>query len=390
MTSRRNLYLHIGYHKTGTTAIQTCLAQNNKLFLEHGYHYPLVGLHGQGHHNIAWEIRQFRRFSRRDGTLRDLLREAENKATPNIIISSEEFCKADRSEIARLAEELRAYHVTVIVYLRRQDQLLQSIWAQLTKTGHQCDSFPEWLDKVLTKPDTETPNKYAERVVPRLNFAEVLADWGSAFGQDNIRVRPYERSQLHSDIVVDFMQTCDLQDTQWVPQADQSNVTPSIKTLEALRYMTAKLRDAGHTENDDRGRGYIIFLTQLRDTADKLGWNNEKLNLITPEIYARIMEPFVEGNREVARLYLGRDTLFVEDFQARPVTGFTIDELTAEEAMEFAGPALAEILRRAASVNKTYNIKFIMNLFRQAGLFSFIKRYPRFAKQLKVKYRHLI
>ena len=36
------LYLHIGMHKTGTTAIQRFCAENRRALLKRGYCYPLI------------------------------------------------------------------------------------------------------------------------------------------------------------------------------------------------------------------------------------------------------------------------------------------------------------------------------------------------------------
>ena len=49
----RKLILHIGRHKTGTTAIQRFLYGNPELLRANGYCYPDHGAIGFGHHDIA-------------------------------------------------------------------------------------------------------------------------------------------------------------------------------------------------------------------------------------------------------------------------------------------------------------------------------------------------
>ena len=343
-TPKRKLYLHIGYHKTGTTAIQACLAENKRLFLKHGYHYPQIDPNDEErhhHHNIAWQVRNHKRYSPQDGKIDDLLREIERVRAPRVIISSEEFSQSNLPEIRKLAQVFEAYDVTVIVYLRRQDQYLQAVWAQGVKSGKQYDRFTDWLEKkVFEQAISGTPTKDRRSIWVRLNYWQTIADWASVFGEGNIRVRPYERSQLPPNILVDFLQTCDLEDTQWVPDTDQRNVTASLKTLETIRYILAKLKyEIGE---DDRFRA--LFTARLREKAEELGWNDQKMNLITPEIYQRIMCHFTESNQKIARLYLNRDELFLEDFVEKPITTFDINDLTADEAMAFVGPAFAETL----------------------------------------------
>ncbi|MBZ0294051.1 MAG: hypothetical protein K8L99_15930 [Anaerolineae bacterium] len=389
VTSKRKLYLHIGYHKTGTTAIQTALVQENQLFLDHGYHYPQTGLQGRGHANLAWEVRHFRRFSRVNGTLADVIKNIERVAAPRVIISSEEFCKCNRAEIESLAQTLQDYDVMVIIYLRRQDQLLQSLWAQVTKTGHQIDSFPDWINS-LNDGQTSIPDLAEERVIPPLNYAAAVADWASAFGQENIRVRPYERSQLNPNILIDFMQICDLEDTSWVPAVGESNVTPGIKTLETIRYLATKMKDSLSSDMGDHNRFYAVFINTLRETANGIGWNDQKLSLITPEIYQQVMTLFAEGNREVARTYLDREELFLEPFQEKPITAFDINDLTAEEAIEVIGPAFAEILHKASGSAHLYGrlySRFGGQLLGHRRLLHFIERHPQLARTLRAFYR---
>lgn len=390
-TSKRKLYLHIGYHKTGTTAIQACLYEDHRLFLKHGYHYPLISLRKHAHHNLAWEMRKFHRFSRQDGTLADLVKEIERIHAPRVIISSEEFCKCNEAEIQTLAQGLQAYDVTVIAYLRRQDQLLQSSWAQVTKTGNQTASFSEWVDS-LEGGQTTIAELRQERIIPPLDYAAAIAQWAAAFGQENIRIRPYERSQMHPNILVDFMQTCDLQDSSWLPESQQHNVSPGIKTLETIRYLSIRLRENHGLELGKQKPSHALFINRIRDTADELGWNNERLNLITPAIYQQIMGPLEAGNREIARRYLGREELFSEPFREKLTTDFSIDNLTAEEAIDVIGPAFAHILRQSLGGNSLYRRLYYQFARQFAGngrLMYFIERHPQIARKLKALYQRL-
>jgi hypothetical protein len=65
----KKIYIHCGFHKTGSTAVQIALSQNAERLRTEGYLYAHTGLVGdrmrQGHHNIAWELAGDRRFDRR-------------------------------------------------------------------------------------------------------------------------------------------------------------------------------------------------------------------------------------------------------------------------------------------------------------------------------------
>ena len=56
MTERKTLYLHVGTHKTGTTAIQALLTTRSDAFAQAGLFVPQTGRidEASGHYNIAW------------------------------------------------------------------------------------------------------------------------------------------------------------------------------------------------------------------------------------------------------------------------------------------------------------------------------------------------
>jgi len=83
-------YIHIGIHKTGSTAIQHFLHHNHDALLNHGILYPKVGLHGTGHHEIAWAaMRRDTAFC--NGFMREFARQALHCYAYRIVLSSEEF-----------------------------------------------------------------------------------------------------------------------------------------------------------------------------------------------------------------------------------------------------------------------------------------------------------
>ena len=55
MTERKTLYLYVGTHKTGTTAIQAFVTTHSETFARTGLFVPRTGRidEASGHHNIA-------------------------------------------------------------------------------------------------------------------------------------------------------------------------------------------------------------------------------------------------------------------------------------------------------------------------------------------------
>lgn len=145
----RKCFIHIGTHKTGTTAIQHLLSRNSSTLAGRGFLYPQSGrleLH-PGHHNLAWEISGDHRFQNHHGTIDDLIREARHKSE-DIILSSEDFECAlyHPSRFASFISSLQScgLSVTVILYVRNQIDYLPRIYLTLLHFG-----LNETFDRVL-------------------------------------------------------------------------------------------------------------------------------------------------------------------------------------------------------------------------------------------------
>ena len=48
-----NIYLHMGFYKTGTTAIQKFLSLNRDQLVKQGFLYPAIGAYGDAHFPIS-------------------------------------------------------------------------------------------------------------------------------------------------------------------------------------------------------------------------------------------------------------------------------------------------------------------------------------------------
>ena len=89
----REIYIHIGTHKTGTTSIQSFLGSNREVLEKGGLYVPRSGTlwPASGHHNIAWELRNDKRFDPGLGTVSDLIAELRDVKCRKAVLSSEDF-----------------------------------------------------------------------------------------------------------------------------------------------------------------------------------------------------------------------------------------------------------------------------------------------------------
>jgi hypothetical protein len=146
----RRCFLHIGTHKTGTTAIQVQLNNHRDRLAQRGFLYPKTGIPDKhaGHHNIAWQLRGDHRFKPESGTLNDLFLEID-KSEHDIILSSEDFeCTADKlgSFISKL--EQHGCKVAVVIYFRDQLTYSRSLYIELISVGYDR-TFDHFLSEII-------------------------------------------------------------------------------------------------------------------------------------------------------------------------------------------------------------------------------------------------
>ena len=146
--------LHIGYHKTGSTAIQEALPNIAPHLAEAGIDIP-IGLSGWlGHPDLAWGFEgrdypwQDRPYTRAEveAHYRPLF-DAARDAGRTILLSSEEFCRLDFSPepLAALADFLRPYAPRVIGLVRDPLAFLLSRWRHEVQMGGEARPLTHFL-----------------------------------------------------------------------------------------------------------------------------------------------------------------------------------------------------------------------------------------------------
>ncbi len=123
------VYIHMGPYKTGSTTIQYNLWRNRETLLKRGLAYPGEYLIFFSHSNVAAELAGLDSFDPKFNRLRDLKSFAQDWQK-DIVLSSEVFSEiSDKKQLQKLKAAFSpTYEVKVIVYLRPQDALLESMW----------------------------------------------------------------------------------------------------------------------------------------------------------------------------------------------------------------------------------------------------------------------
>ncbi|MBE7187923.1 hypothetical protein [Jatrophihabitans endophyticus] len=172
--------MHIGPHKTGTTAIQNTFAQSRDLLAEHGVLYPGTKV---CHHYEAKALIRLRQGWKNDGeeppptsvwtTFAHQLRDTPGR----IVISSEFLSEADASQRADLVNDLGADRVHLLVGARNPAALAVSNWQQVIRTYGRSEELDSWLEDSFRRDETTEPNRFwrrADTAALVRSFLEVL------------------------------------------------------------------------------------------------------------------------------------------------------------------------------------------------------------------------
>jgi hypothetical protein len=142
---RHQLILHVGPHKTGTTALQEFFSASRGLLESHSLHYPNAGRIYGGHHNLAWEILLDARFSAKEGGWTNLLGElAGLPDRRTVIISSEDFSLIPVAQLGQVFQALAGLDITVLCVYRPLRGFVESFHAEEVKNGKTCLSLDDF------------------------------------------------------------------------------------------------------------------------------------------------------------------------------------------------------------------------------------------------------
>ncbi|MDP5055206.1 MAG: hypothetical protein NWP69_15575 [Congregibacter sp.] len=186
----RELLIHIGRHKTGTTAIQHFLQDNRAALREHGYWVPNAGRVHAAHHDFARPL-QPRNADQIKGVTDlslltpyvDLRQELAGKnPSYRVIVSSEGFQNC-RPEPVR--EAFQGYRASIIVYLRNQLEYLASSYAQRVHATQYAGSLQDFHRDLHLKGS---------------NYASFLRGWKQQF-PERFLVRRYQADNIVTDFI---------------------------------------------------------------------------------------------------------------------------------------------------------------------------------------------
>ncbi|MBQ7679280.1 MAG: hypothetical protein IJT34_05475 [Butyrivibrio sp.] len=342
------VYLHIGTPKTGTTSLQAFLGMNRKELRKQGIDYPdgsdfLERPAYSRHHNGIW-IRQCYGDPAYERHVQTLLERCDR--APMVLFSDEEIFRGYQKEpgiIRDLHQALKeaGHRMEIIVYLRRQDEYLTSLWAQKVKRFY-TGSFDEWLSGLA---DGAGEGDY-------FSILEALA---REVGQEDIHVRIYDKSLFTGThtIYADFLSIFGIEQTPAYEEPD----SPKNLSLQDVYLETKRRLNADPAFHVSKGidKDSPVFqaaqaikdvLVELQEEA-RAAHQLKNRSLVSAASRQKLLESYAESNEKTAQKYLKllpQQTLF-PPFDPTTVTDDIIPE---EEIFEVMAQVTLRIARDAA------------------------------------------
>jgi len=329
----KNIILHIGTQKTGTTAIQIFLTNNQTQLKDEGFEYldPRTGKLGLDNHNhghLALCLTGYWRNTNHQLTREEawgMLKSAVEESEHTVIVSSELLSTPQiLPHLPFIKASLGGLNVKVIIYLRRQDIFVQSVYKERLKGNEQ---------RIFETAYQEGDYKKV------LDFRNIVDQWAHSFGQENIQIRPYEKKQLlNGDILADFMNVIG------------SGIGDEMQRLEEHinKRMNRHILEISRELNLLDLKGPVIRdLKWWLHNIIEAGSNDPFLDhsIISPAQRLEIINSFIDGNRYIAKKYLNRPdgTLFYDQL---PYPTDHWEEYCGMPAV-YSAKILAEIFKRS-------------------------------------------
>ena len=272
MTKPKALYLHVGTHKTGTTAIQALLTTRSEAFAQAGLFVPRTGRIGEvsGHHNIAWELNADTRYRPEFGTLVELCEELKASPHPAAIISSEDFeyfyCDPRALKALKAAFEGCGYQVEVVMFLREQSEMIGSLYQELLKHGLDRH-YNAFSCALVIRGEFVMHGKWRYC----LSYERLVAGFAAVFGEAHVHCRRYERPVQAAFLdAVGCSHASGIDGVRHVGWENQA--LPDLKVRALRRYNAWASRKAVSESRASLGRQVIIYADLANDSRSTNAW----------------------------------------------------------------------------------------------------------------------
>lgn len=246
------LIIHIGFHKTGTSAVQEDLYKNRQWLLENDINYPAPLCPFPSHGDLPWSLLgDDAPWKDREYKFEDVFEYYESilelEKTKTTVISSEDFSLLPHigPKFHFFSKVMQKYAPKIAVYVRNPYDYVISAYHHAIRERHTNISFKEYL-----------AYSFFDRAV---DYESRISRWAEAFGSDAIILREYAAKGA----IRDFYNMLGLPDPELLEENQAINVGVHPWLCDAYR-------KSPETESGEVFRGQLIELSRTLPKVNSL------------------------------------------------------------------------------------------------------------------------
>jgi len=324
----RELTLHIGAHKTGTSTIQNWM-YNHRNFLKKNGVTPFFIENGKN----TVQVNQTYYFNHSkikqgivtiDPNLAVNLKKCNDK---HVVMSSECFSWIhDSAELVKLKAALQPHFssIKILIYIRRQDRQALSHYQQRAKSWE--------AEGLYFSGDNKSFPSLDDNAQSYLDYYNHFAMWADVFGDDSVTFKVFDRALLKNNCAVsDFLDFLAIPFTKKIVSVKDANTSLgllNVKVAHILRGMGVKLHDPVFQE----------IIKELGDSHVMLPSREEAVNF-----YSKFKESNIALNRRF-NISDENEDIFANDFSVYQEN--SSDEWTEELANHAVTSILKVLLKK--------------------------------------------
>jgi hypothetical protein len=287
---KRRLFLHVGAHRTGTTSIQSFMAQNFGMLQQKGVFHPFA---------VPRHVGLINKIFNGTKTVREICEDINARADSKphtihtVVLSDEDICT--RPDLSALGELSEYFEVAVVLMMRRQDLWLESWYHQNIKWQWNEDLAHLPFDAFLTRRDDFF----------WIHYDRTVQAFESLFGAGRVICLPFETQQMPQGPVMAFCDAIGLSDFEMLKMPDALNRSLSPLMGEFMRTLPlGEIPGAFRRQIEQACMKADNHLRKQFDTSSRL--------LMGPAMRTRVMAEYSTGNSALAQQLFDRAELFME------------------------------------------------------------------------------
>lgn len=289
------VYLHIGMPKTGTTAIQNFLWNNQAALEKHRACYPELGMKYvrvsklRNAHFLVDHLIDSRPAGADYVSILDQIAKL-GEQYDTILLSDESIWEIKSKqpmfwEKLKQDLEIRGLALRVVVYLRRQDGFAQSVYRQKIKGSYTDLPFDAYLERL--------------REIYSLDYFPCIEMLVKTLGRDSLILHVYEKEQYGGNLFADFLAVAGIPlDEDFNTDKLVYNVSLDGPRLELQRILNSLSENPFDTK---------ILYDSMHSLQMESPPAASRESLFHPEDRLRFVDEFSESNSRIAREFLGRE-----------------------------------------------------------------------------------